>query len=848
MKKCLMKCFKSSNQKRPVGKEDKAVLKTEPEYEEIELKEGYTESTPLGSNSTRFLIGSLQKLYLFRTLSETDLSNFIHLFKHLTIEAGRDIVVQGDTGNFFYVLMTGSCKIYKNGNEIMTVKPGYSFGELALLTSSIRKSTVKSVSECTLYAIDKRNFKSLMKLVQERNEDSFNTLLNSSPFFSAMNLESKKKLFEISFLCKFLQGERLCNEGDESYFVYFLKSGIIDVVINKKIIATIEENRLFGELSLIKPEDNTRSANLVCKEDCEIYLIYIGGLVQILGQDYRRAVLKNIVSNCLLNEKLFKALPTNYIMQIVESFDFLNYESGSVALESGAELEDSAVVVCYGKILSMTKSFPSYTFIGLKNLNHQKVGTGKYRAEGFTVVGKVSIEKISNIIGYEGRNLISFLHKLSDLKKIRFLHHLEYNELQILSKTISKQEFSKGETIYSSEAFDENIYIVDQGSVGIYELETFNFRYDKNSVFGEGCVIEGVRRNSAKALTNVSCLVLNKEKIQNLLNDNMLSYIHTIHKISSSFELDKVRFSICLNQVKDRDLFLSLNISTELLMMAEVIYKKKIHNQDQFQLILNQKCVVSQIDHPHIPRFIRNLSDNKFIYFFYEFFDFIYTRDLTKSKLSEKASKFLFFNLISCLIYLHEKGILHRNICPENLWIDNLGYLKLTGFQYSKQCNRSYTVLDTQTAYKAKEVVLGKAYTKESEYWSAGVVLYELIHGKLPFEIEDEDGYNEIVAKIVNAKRLKFKKNVSNDCKNVLSGLLQGNPDKRIRIEDLVKCHWSRGISVDDIYHMNLKPVVVPAVSGKDKNRVFTDKIKVSRKLSTEDKMNTARFDWDDYF
>ena len=848
MKKCFTKCFKGSNENRPVGKEDQAVLRTEPEHEELELKEGYTESTPLGNNSTRFLIGSLQKLYLFRTLSELDLLNYIHLFKHLTIEAGRDIVVQGDRGNFFYVLMTGSCKIFKNGNEIMTAKPGYSFGELALLTSSIRKSTVKSVSECTLYAIDKRNFKSLMSLVQERSEDSFNSLLNVSPFFSAMNSQSKKKLFDISFLCKYLKGESLCNEGDESYFVYFLKIGIIDFVINKKIVATIEENRLFGERSLIKPKDNTRSASLVCKEDCEIYLIYIEGLIEILGQDYRRVVLKNIVLNCLLNERLFKALPSDYINQIVECFTFNDFEPGSVVLESGSELEDSVIVVCYGVISSMSKSFPSYTFIGLKNSNHLKVGTGKFRSESFTVVGRVSIEKISKIISYEGNNLIMFIHKLADLKKIRFLHHLEYKELQYISEHICKHEFSKGETIYSSDTIDDNIYVVDQGSVGIYESDIFNFRYDKNSVFGEGCIIDGVRRNSAKALTNVSCLVLNKEKIQNLLNDNMLNYIHTIHKISSSFELDKVRFSNCFDQLKDRDLFLSLNINTELYMMSEVIYKKKIHDQDQFQLVLNQKCVVSQIDHPHIPRFIRDLSDNKFIYFFYEFFDFIYTRDLTKSKLSEKASKFLFFNLLSCLVYLHDKGILHRDVCPENLWIDNLGYLKLTGFRYSKQCSRSYTVLDTNVAYKAKEVVLGKAYTKESEYWSAGVVLYELIHGKLPFDIGNEDGYTEIVSKIVNFKRLKFKKNVSNDCKNVLNGILEGNPDKRIRLEDLVKCHWSRGISVDDIYHMNLKPVVVPAVSGKDKNWTFTEKIKISRKLTVEDKMNTAKFDWDDDF
>lgn len=253
------------------------------------------------------------------------------------------------------------------------------------------------------------------------------------------------------------------------------------------------------------------------------------------------------------------------------------------------------------------------------------------------------------------------------------------------------------------------------------------------------------------------------------------------------------------------------------------IKKCRLAKMKKLETVINEKNILRKIQHPFI-------VSMKFTYQtaskFYIGMEYIAGGDLffhLKNGGTFSIEKVrLYISEISLAIqYLHENDIIYRDIKPENILLDEEGHIKLTDFGLSKElkndeeeeCNSFCGTPD----YYAPEIVLHQKYGKAIDWWSIGILTYELLFRKTPFHSKNEDKLFKNILKYSP----EFPEGTSQDVIDFISMLLEKDPNKRAGFDE-VNCHpFFNGLNFSDVYMRRIKADFVPKVMSKSDSTNF---------------------------
>jgi serine/threonine protein kinase len=207
--------------------------------------------------------------------------------------------------------------------------------------------------------------------------------------------------------------------------------------------------------------------------------------------------------------------------------------------------------------------------------------------------------------------------------------------------------------------------------------------------------------------------------------------------------------------------------------------KEFIVRDDTLRQTLIERMVVISARHPFIVRGHWAFQTERDVHMVMDYMPGGSLLDLIEQRRFTPDEARLYIGQIMLAIgYLHGEGILHRDIKPENILIDANGYIGLCDFGTVRIGLQGQTFAGT-AYYQSPEMVRGQPYDTRSDWWSVGILLYEMVMGTPPY-FAPAGQTMEVYKRIISAEPVDLSVILDNGLRGLLGRLLQKDMDLRI--------------------------------------------------------------------
>ena len=703
----------------------------------FDFKSALSVPKPKSEDDLRLIYNALNRNISFKNLSQDQQDLIVREMKYFEMPAKSLIMQQGKICNFFYIISSGKAEIVENTKHMGILSEGECIGDSALLNNTPIQANITALEQCFLWGMDRLTFRMAVQEIYSANYNQNKKFIDSVPIFNALNKSQKELLLTSVTIEKFIDGEKIVVEDDPGELFYLIKEGTVICKRNDRVLRTLGSGEYFGEQALLC--GTPRTATVIATGEVKCLVISERQLTQALGDQLNQIIYKNSIRMAFEKSRLLSSLSEAQTNSIIDKMVITSWDHGDEVIKKGACKNEAMHVIVHGNLSdSSCNVFDILSILGEEEVvKDVKSYYGTLSAIGNVDLASISKSDFNHIIGEDIDQATCANDLLKTLGKINLFRGLSLEKLKIIVKSLQIEEFNQGKVIFEQNSPGEAFYIVKNGKVDIVKDGTFIRSITKFDYFGERSLLfNEMRSASVIASESVQCWVLTKSVFFGIIDARIRNLlIKRIHMQNTSIKLEDLIIVKDLGHGMLGDVYLVTHEEHKHLYALKSIKRNKIDSDKiQDNLILERK-IMMQLDHNFIVKLIKTFNDENCVYFLLEYvrgedlFDVIRNLNI----LTDEDAKFYVSCLIIILEHLHERDIVYRDLKPENVMVDEDGYLKLIDFGAAKIVNgRTYTMIGTPH-YMAPEVILGKGYSVNADYWSLGIVIYEFLCGGVPF-------------------------------------------------------------------------------------------------------------------
>ncbi|KAL1516851.1 hypothetical protein ABEB36_000696 [Hypothenemus hampei] len=623
--------------------------------------------------------------------------------------------------------------------------------------------------------------------------------------------------------------------------------------VGEDILASIQEQYTMANRLLPSPTGHHETVSHHKKQgvsaESSEQCVQVGGeiITTKFEKDFRS---KQLIKDAIMDNAFLKNLDTSQIREIVDAMEPREYPAGSYILRQGnagvhvfVSAEGEFEVIQDDKILGHMG--PGKAFGELAIL-YNCTRTASIRAVTNSKVWLLDRKVFQKIMKRTG--LLRLQDNINFLKSVPLLQNLSDEVLSKIADVLEVEFYPAGAYIIRQDASGDTFFIISSGSVKVTQrlpghLEEEEIRtLSRGDYFGEQALLkEDCRTASVIALhPGVECLTLDRDSFNQLLG--------SLSEIQEKDYGDEERLNnrpVLIEpqefdyiKLNDLEVIATLGIggfgrvelvqyvkNPSLTFALKCLKKQHIVDTQQQEHIYSEKNIMLSCRSPFICRLYRTFKDSKYIYMLLEacLGGEVWTILRDRGCFDDHTCRFITACVIEAFDYLHSRGIIYRDLKPENLLLDEKGYVKLVDFGFSKRMgysSKTWTFCGTPE-YVAPETILNKGHDRAVDYWALGILMYELLTGNPPFTATDPmKTYNLILKGIDMIDFAKY--NVGRSAQSLIKKLCRDLPSERLGyqrggIMDIKKHKWFQGFDWDGLNARTLaSPIQQPVRSPID--------------------------------
>lgn len=258
---------------------------------------------PKSEEQMQRIRNSIGNNLLFRNLEQDQYRDVLLAMKEVKIDSNVAVIEQGAQGDYFYVVENGTLDVYVRspsrpgeeaqdnaganacGDKKVSYGPGSSFGELALLYAQPRAATVVSTSPCTLWALDRITFRSILMETNSRRRALYEKFLMDVPLFERLSAAERAKISDSLELREYSPGEAVISQGERGSEFFIIVEGEAQVRKTKagkqETVGKLSRGDYFGELALLN--NAPRAATVAAASKLRVVTMSERAFTRLLG-------------------------------------------------------------------------------------------------------------------------------------------------------------------------------------------------------------------------------------------------------------------------------------------------------------------------------------------------------------------------------------------------------------------------------------------------------------------------------------------------------------------------------------------------------------------------------------